>query len=70
MTCVIIVRMDKYRHQLEAHLGVTSEGDLSLDRGSDRDSDPNLDTKIKEGVAEDLKPVSYTHLTLPTNREV
>ena len=42
--------MDKYRHQLEAHLGVTSEGDLSLDRGSDRDSDPNLDTKIKDAV--------------------
>ena len=31
---------------------------------------PHFKKYIGEAVNETLKPVSYTHLTLPTNREV
>ena len=38
-----------------------------LQQGKDKYLTPNLDRLAREGT---LMPVSYTHLTLPTNREV
>ena len=36
----------------------------------EKDQDDNLGINFKDALFDSIKPVSYTHLTLPTNREV
>ncbi|XP_073973142.1 trio Rho guanine nucleotide exchange factor isoform X3 [Rhodnius prolixus] len=50
-------RMDKYRSQLEGRLGIQTENEGKQDLSIDRNSDPNLESKVKES-AKDLKELN------------
>jgi len=49
-------RMDEYREKLEKSLGVSTESELGLDK--DRNSDPALETRIKDGDLKQIKELN------------
>nr|CAD7400280.1 unnamed protein product [Timema cristinae] len=51
-------RMDKYRSQLEGSLGIKAEGESRQDLSIDRNSDPLLETKLKEAANKELKELN------------
>ncbi|XP_066996303.2 kalirin [Anabrus simplex] len=51
-------RMDKYRSQLEGTLGIQVEGESRQDLSIDRNSDPLLETKLKEAANKELKELN------------
>ncbi|XP_049828356.1 kalirin isoform X4 [Schistocerca gregaria] len=51
-------RMDKYRAQLESSLGIQEEGENRQDLSIDRNSDPLLETKLKEAANKELKELN------------
>ncbi|XP_024083955.1 triple functional domain protein isoform X2 [Cimex lectularius] len=50
-------RMDKYRSQLETRLGIPTEHEGKQELSIDRNSDPNLESKVKEST-KDLKELN------------
>ncbi|KDR16954.1 Triple functional domain protein, partial [Zootermopsis nevadensis] len=51
-------RMDKYRSQLEGSLGIQAEGESRQDLSIDRNSDPLLETKLKDAANKELKELN------------
>lgn len=51
-------RMDKYRQQLEETLGIQVEEIERKELSIDRNSDPSLESKVKEAAAKDLKELN------------
>ena len=49
---------------------MSDEEDIILADLSDEDLIPQIHDDLYDGLTEEIEPVSYTHLTLPTNREV
>lgn len=51
-------RMDNYRQQLEDTLGIQAEESEKKELSIDRNSDPNLEAKVKEAAAKELKELN------------
>uniref|UniRef100_A0AAR5PYU8 Non-specific serine/threonine protein kinase n=1 Tax=Dendroctonus ponderosae TaxID=77166 RepID=A0AAR5PYU8_DENPD len=51
-------RMEQYRQQLEETLGIQEEESEKKELSIDRNSDPSLESKIKDGTAKDLKELN------------
>uniref|UniRef100_A0A6P7GNL4 Kalirin-like n=1 Tax=Diabrotica virgifera virgifera TaxID=50390 RepID=A0A6P7GNL4_DIAVI len=51
-------RMENYRQQLEETLGIQEEESEKKELSIDRNSDPNLEAKVKEAAAKELKELN------------